>query len=85
MKGLKGLFKKEKYDNFDYVLCLTIIVLLFFGIMMVYSASFYKAIMKEDNSMYFLIRQTIFGGIGLIGMYFLSRVDYKKYKNLTLI
>ena len=85
MNFFKGLFKKDKYDNFDYTLCLTIIILLFFGVMMVYSASFYKAIMKEDNSMYFLIRQALFGGIGLVGMYLFSRVDYKKYKNLKLI
>lgn len=85
MKFFKGLFKKDKYDNFDYILCLTIIVLLFFGVMMVYSASFYKAIISEDNSMYFFIRQAIFGFLGLIGMYLLSRVDYKKYRNWKLL
>ncbi|MGL5576845.1 MAG: putative lipid II flippase FtsW [Sarcina sp.] len=85
MKFFKGLFKKDKYDNFDYTLCLTIIILLFFGVMMVYSASFYKAIISEDNSMYFFSRQAIFGVLGLIGMYLLSRVDYKKYKNWKLL
>ena len=85
MRGLKGLFKKEKYDNFDFILFATIIVLLSFGVIMVYSASFYKAIISEDNSMYFFIRQAGFGLAGLVGMYLISRIDYKKYKNWKVI
>ncbi|MGL4655311.1 MAG: putative lipid II flippase FtsW [Sarcina sp.] len=85
MKKFKGLFKKDRYDNFDYTLCLTIIILLFFGVTMVYSASFYKAIISENNSMYFFTRQAFFGVVGLMAMYLLSRIDYKKYQNWKLI
>ncbi|MGL4761552.1 MAG: putative lipid II flippase FtsW [Sarcina sp.] len=85
MSFLKGLFKKEKYDNFDFILFAVIIVLLAFGIIMVYSASFYKAVISNDNSMYFFIRQAAFGVIGLMGMYLLSRVNYKIYKKFARI
>ena len=83
MKVFKGLFKKDKYDNFDFILFATIIVLLSFGIIMVYSASFYKAIISEDNSMYFFIRQAGFGFIGFCGMVLISRIDYKKYRKFA--
>lgn len=83
MKGLlsKGK-KKNKFDNFDFILFATIIVLLGFGLIMVYSAGFYKAIISEDNSMYFFIRQSIFGVAGFIGLWIVSKIDYHKYMKL---
>lgn len=35
---------------------------------------------KYDNSYYFFIRQLIFAALGLIGMYFVSRIDYRIYQ-----
>ena len=47
---------------------------------MVLSASSPTSLQKYDNSYYFFIRQLIFAALGLIGMYFVSRIDYRIYQ-----
>lgn len=85
---MKGLISKNKeknkviYDSFDYFLFVIILVLLGFGLIMVYSAGFYKAITAESNSMYYFIRQGIFGVLGIIGMLIVSKIEYHKYIRL---
>ena len=44
---------------YDYMLVFIIVVLLVFGLMMIYSASSYKAQDKFGDPMYFLKRQAI--------------------------
>ena len=81
--GLKSL-KKNGTDNFDYILFSTIIVLLTIGIIMVYSASFYQAMIKENNGMYYFTRQLAFGIVGCVAMFILSRIDYGIWKKWVI-
>lgn len=82
LKTLKSLKHKKKsnIDNFDYILFSVIIILLSFGVIMVYSASFYQAMTKENNGMYFFIRQGLFAIIGCIAMWIISRIDYGRWR-----
>lgn len=81
--------KKNKmagFSNFlnnpvDFTLVITVLLLLSLGLVMVLSASSPTAMQKYDGkSYYYFIRQLIFAVIGLIGMYFLSRIDYRIYQ-----
>ena len=49
----------------DKVLLIVTIILVIFGLFMVYSASNLVALYKYDDAYYFLKRQAIFAGIGI--------------------
>ena len=71
----EGKMKKHKPRRFyDYSLLFTIIFLTAFGLVMIYSSSYYSAQLSQDgNSAYFLIRQ---GQIAAAGFVFISKLDY---------
>lgn len=74
--------KKREYD---FWLLFTVLILLAFGTIMVFSASSYYALYYKENKYYFLVRQLLWGGVGLIGMYVLSHIDYKRIVKLSPI
>ena len=47
---------------------------------MVLSAISPTALQKYDKSYYFFVRQLIFAVLGLFGMYFISKIDYRIYQ-----
>ncbi len=63
------------------LLFVTTLLLTFIGVVMVYSASQVWAQFKYNNEYYYLWRQLIFAGIGIIGMIFISKIDYHLYRN----
>ena len=74
--------KISKFANnqFDFILCITVLLLLALGIIMVLSASAPSALSTTGNSYTFVKKQLIFAVIGLAVMFFLSKVDYRFYK-----
>ena len=74
---------KLKCNKNIIVIVLLVLILVGFGCLMVYSASFYSAEYHYENKYFFLFKQ-IFGVIlGIVAMFFFSFVDYhllKKYK-----
>ena len=65
---------KEQY--FDYDLLFVIIFLMCFGLVMLYSVSFYEAQADFGNDMYYFSKQALIGVGGFIGMYLVSKLDY---------
>lgn len=79
-----------KKKPMDYPIFITTIILVCFGIVMVFSSSFYMAQHNEKikDSYYFLKTQSRWAIIGLIAMIIMSNFSYwrlKKYANLMLI
>ena len=79
-----------KKKPMDYPIFITTIILVCFGIVMVFSSSFYMAQHNPDiqDSFYFLKTQSRWAAIGLLAMIFMSNFSYwrlKKYANLMLI
>ncbi len=74
---------KEK--PFDFVLFITVLILLAMGIVMVLSASSPRALSESGNSYYYVIRQAIFAVIGIILMLVISKIDYKIYSKFWKI
>ncbi|MCM3632240.1 MULTISPECIES: stage V sporulation protein E [Paenibacillus] len=69
----------------DIWLLISILLILGIGLMMVYSASAVKGFHEFGDPFYFLKRQAIFAGLGLVSMLFLSRVNYTLWKKLAPI
>ena len=65
------------YKRTDSTLLGTILLLVFFGLVMVYSASSVRAQIEHQSSFYYLWRQAVFAVLGLAGMFVLMRLDYR--------
>ena len=58
---------------------INVLILLFIGLVMVYSSSHIWAKYKFDDAYFFIKRQSIFAIIGIFIMFFVSKVDYHRY------
>lgn len=67
----------------DPVLAAIVIALIGFGVVMVYSASVIEATVVFRDPQYFVKRQAIYGGLGLLTIFIVSRIDYHKLRPLT--
>ena len=74
--------------KFDYKLFISVIILSFFGCIMIYSSSNIWANFKFNNPFKYFVNQFLFFILGIISMLILSKIDYKIYKkksNLILL
>lgn len=74
--------KTAKYKPVDFTLCITVLLLLALGIVMVLSASAPSALAEGDDPYSYVSKQALSAGIGLVAMVIISRIDYHKYKPL---
>ena len=68
----------------DSFLLFVILILLAFGLIMVFSASYADAKSRYGDSYYFIKRQCVMAVIGLVFMVIASRIPLRMYKNLAL-
>ena len=74
--------KKVKMKACDFTLLLATLLLVFIGIIMVFSSSWPEAIRMNDGY-YFLKRQIISAGLGFFAMLFFMNFNYKLLKKLS--
>ena len=67
---------------FDFILCVIIFILLALGIVMVLSASAPSALAATGKSYVYASRQLLAAVLGIISMFFFSKVNYGIYKKL---
>lgn len=74
--------KVSKFVNnqFDFFLCITILLLLALGIIMVLSASAPSALSETGNSYTYVRKQAGFAVLGIALMFIISKIDYRFYK-----
>lgn len=80
--------KKNNYKGFssflnnpvDFTLVITVLLLLCLGLVMVLSASSPTSLQKSGNSYGYFVRQLVFAIIGLIAMFFISKIDYRIFQ-----
>ena len=82
-KRLKGV-RVSTQLLFDVPLVIAIIILLVFGLLMLYSASWKYSLEAYDSGTYILIRQARWVLLGIAGMSFMSMIDYHKLQHITL-
>ncbi len=70
----------------DYMLLGAVGALTLLGLMLVYSGSYDLAFITQDgNAAYYLIRQVIFLGIGVVVMLLLARSDYMSWRRWSVL
>jgi cell division protein FtsW len=76
---------KSHMGSFDFVMFSVLMILVAFGIIMVFSASSYICALdpKINDSMYYLKRQSLWALISVSAMLFMIRFDYHKIKKYT--
>lgn len=82
----KKMAGNAEYAYFDYGLVAVLIFLICFGLIMLYSTSYYSAQIdyKGDGAFYFR-RQLLFSGGNLLVMYVVTKVDYHRYTRYATI
>lgn len=83
-KEIKG-FSSFLNNPVDFTLVITVLLLLSMGLVMVLSASSPTSLQEYNNSYKYFLRQLIFAVIGLVGMYFVSKIDYRIYQRFYKI
>ena len=63
----------------DYVLLILVLILTVFGLVVLYSTSAYNGRVKFADPAYYLKKQFFATSIGLMGMYLVSQVDYRRW------
>ncbi len=72
--------RKRSQRFYDYSLLFAIVFLTIFGLIMIYSASSYRAQIDYDgNAAYFMIRQGGIAAVGFVVMIIISKMDYHWY------
>jgi cell division protein FtsW len=68
---------------FDKALFTTVVLLVFFGLVMVYSAS--DALARDRTPNHFLVKQSAAAGLGLVLMGWLMHVDYRRLRSPAMV
>lgn len=84
-KNVDDTKPKIKLPKFDSALFVIILVMLAYGVIMVFSASYPAALQKTGNSFHFISKHMVFVVVGIIVAYGLSFLDYHFYRRLALI
>lgn len=69
----------------DYILIFAVIGLVLFGVVMVFSASYYTALNSEGDAFYYLKRDILWAGVGGVLMLVTSRLPYKIFAPWAVI
>ena len=80
--------KKRAQRFYDYSLLFTIVFLTVFGLIMIYSASSYKAQLSDmygRNAAYFMNRQAMIALGGFVIMLVISKLDYHWYSRFAVL
>ena len=85
-KILKGNVFNQKGAKLDVPLLLITFILLAFGLVMLYSASYVYGIYRfHGDSLHYIRDQVVFAAIGVVAMFIASKVDYHIYKNYVKV
>lgn len=76
--------KVKKIGNMDITFFVLVMILLTFGLIMLFSASYaYSYYRYGGDSFHFIKRQLLFAVVGVIGMLVISRIDYHILKKFV--
>lgn len=76
---------KQIEKPFDFILFVTVLILLAMGIVMVLSASSPQALAESGNSYAYVSRQAVFAVLGIGLMLVISKIDYHRYESFARI
>ncbi|MDM8528443.1 putative lipid II flippase FtsW [Anaerolineales bacterium HSG24] len=77
--------KTQTHHNMDYFVLITVAALLFFGLMMIYSATFALGYQQYNQPTYYFSRQLLWVGIGLLAMVIFANVEYHTWRRFSIL
>ena len=81
----KFILKTRKYNACDYLVVVLTTMLVIFGIVMVFSASYYSSLSSASGSPFsYLKKQLVFALVGFVLMYVMSYTDYHLMRRWSL-
>ncbi len=75
--------ERIKINEIDLPFLVLVLLLLIFGLIMLYSASYAVGYYRMGDSNYYISDQLIFAAVGVIGMFIVSRFDYRILKKFA--
>lgn len=85
LKFIKISNKLKKLDKLSLTLISIVLFLTAFGVLMVYSASFYSAKRNYNNEYFFLIKQLTGFVLGLISLIIVSKINYNYLQKFVFV
>ena len=79
-----GREKRKRREPFDYSLLLVVLILVGFGLVMLYSTSSWNGQVKFADQAYYLKKQFFATSLGLAAMYAVSKIDYHRWEKLAV-
>lgn len=79
-----GREKRKRREPFDYSLLLVVLILVGFGLVMLYSTSSWNGQVKFADKAYYLKKQFFATSLGLAAMYAVSKIDYHRWEKLAV-
>ena len=76
--------RKKKVLFFDYSLLFVVLVLIIFGLVMIYSTSSYEANLEYKDAAYYLKKQLGATVLGIVVMVVLARIDYRFWEKFAI-
>lgn len=79
MRNLGNSLKAQK-KGVDTTLLITTLILIVFGLIIVYDASVVQGLKDYNDNLFYIKQQLIWVGLGLLSMIFFIRFDFRKFK-----
>ncbi len=79
----KKTVEERAYGKFDWAMIGIVVLLIAYGLLMLYSASSYNATIEQKEPYYYVLRQLIFSIAGLAIMFATSFIPYKFLKKFA--
>ena len=69
----------------DLPFLMLVLLLLGIGLIMMFSASYAKAYYNDGDPLVYITRQALFGGVGVVAMYLVSKINYQTFRALSMV
>ncbi len=87
-KSPTGKRKRIKPDSFDFTVLFVVLTLMLFGVVMIFSASYYTTMTSAKyhyDMFFFLKRQSVWVVLGIIAMIFCMNIPYNFWKRFATL
>ena len=84
-RGGSDAVPKAQKHHFDFALFIALVLICAFGLVMLFSASYYYAQSKTGDGLVYVKKQIVFFAAGIVALLVLSHIKYTAYQKLALI
>ena len=71
------LAQVRPFENFEWPFAVIVLIMVAFGLVMVFSASYVTAYYRFGDSFNFIRKQALFGFLGVCAMFIIAHIDYR--------